>query len=198
VLNITQLTAKEKTMQKNFSVAFIIVLLILFNSDSNASTAEQEYHQANKQFAKGNYSQAVHIYQSLLADPFCGISPSVLYTRIADSYFNLGDYRNALYAYRRALIGQRESEKPATQYWIGFSMLMLGKRVDAVNEFLKIPALYPESGMWISTAYYWAGRACEQMGQRELAAEYFGKAGGSGRSTQERFALEKAKEAKGK
>jgi len=185
-------------MQKTFSVIFIIVLLVLFNNISCASTSEEEYRKANKQFVKGNYSQAVRIYQQLVADPACNISPGILYIRLADSYFKLEDYRNALYAYRRALSKQKASDRPATQYWIGFSTFMLGEKADAVNEFLKIPELYPNSGMWVSTAYYWAGRVCEQMGEKELAAKYLGKAGGSGRSSQERFALDKAKKLKDK
>jgi len=183
-------------MLKRLIAVFIMLLTVFLGSTVYAFTADQKYDRANQQFEKGNYAYSIRIYQSLLADPHCNIAPSVLYTHIADGYFKLEDYQNALNAYRKALITQRKSEKPATQYWIGFSMLMLGKRVDAVNEFLKIPALYPDSGMWVSTAYYWAARVCEQMGKKELAAKYFSKAGGSGRSAQEQFALEKAQKAK--
>jgi TolA-binding protein len=68
----------------------------------------------------------------------------------------------------------------------------MGRNAEALSEFLKIPELYPDSGMWVSTAYYWAGRVCERMGEKELAADYFRKAGGSGKSPQGKFALKKA------
>jgi TolA-binding protein len=68
----------------------------------------------------------------------------------------------------------------------------MGSDAEAVAEFLKIPELYPSSGMWVGTAYYWAGRASERRGKTEEAAEYYRKAGGNGRSTQGRFALKKA------
>jgi tetratricopeptide (TPR) repeat protein len=80
----------------------------------------------------------------------------------------------------------------ASQYWIAFCCLLMGNDAEAVTEFLKIPALYPSSGMWVGTAYYWAGRASERRGNTEDAAEYYRKAGGNGRSTQGRFALKKA------
>ena len=46
--------------------------------------------------------------------------------------------------------------------------------------------------MWVSTAYYWAGKVCEHMGKKDQAAAYYHKAAGTGASTQERFALKKA------
>jgi len=169
-----------------------MIMLVLPYQVLCASNPNQEYRKANKLFAAGNYAEAIVHYQSALASPARDISSSALYTRIADSYFRLGDYKNALNAYRSALKDQKQSERPQTQYWIGFCTFLLGKDAEAVNEFLKIPELYPDSGMWISTAYYWAGRVCERMGKKEPAAEYFRKAGGSGKTTQGKFALEKA------
>jgi hypothetical protein len=39
---------------------------------------------------------------------------------------------------------------------------------------------------------------CERMGKKELAAGYFRKAGGSGKSTEGRFALQRAEAVKSK
>lgn len=176
---------------------FVIILSVLFflHDLSHAATAVQEYHKANKLFTAGNYSKAITLYQSLLAAPPRGVATSVLHTRIADCYFRLEDYRNARESYRKALTEQDETDRPATQYWIGFSTLLMGKDAEALDEFLKIPEHYPDSGMWVSTAYYWAGRVCDRMGKKKQAKDYFRKAGGRGKSAQERFALEKSKAA---
>jgi tetratricopeptide (TPR) repeat protein len=196
MLNFLKATI-EKIMKKNLQIAVFFILLTVLCSGARASTADQEYRKANKLFAKGKYQEAIVLYQSLLADSSRSISSGILYSRMADSYFRLGDYARARETYRKALKEQRESERPATQYWIGFSAFMMGKHAEAVNEFLKIPELYPDSGMWVSTSYYWAGRVCERMGKKSIAAEYFRKAGGSGKSAQERFALEKAEKNRG-
>lgn len=183
----------RKNMKKIHQIAICIILLSALCGGAHASNADQEYRKANKLFGKGKYAEAIVLYQSVLVNPSRSVSTSVLHARIADGYFRLEEYSNAREAYRRALKEQRESERPATQYWIAFSTFMMGRHAEAVDEFLKIPKLYPNSGMWVSTAYYWAGRVCDRMGKRKLAAEYFRKAGGSGKSAQERFALEKAK-----
>jgi tetratricopeptide (TPR) repeat protein len=114
----------------------------------------------------------------------------------ANKLFSHGNYSGALDAYRGAIRNQKPADQPPTQYWIGFCCLMQGKDAEAVKEFLKIPENYPAEGMWISTAYYWAARASERMGKKEQAAEFYRKAGGSGKSTQERFAMKKAENVK--
>ncbi len=184
-------------MKKSLLLAYLILLLLPYGP-SHASGDGPEYSKANKLYAEGRYPEAIVLYKALLSAPSRSISSSALHTRIADGYFQLGDYRNALTAYRSALKEQKQSERPQTQYWIGFCVVLLGKDAEAADEFLKIPQLYPDSGMWVSTAYYWAGRMCERMGKKERAAEYFRKAGGSGASAQGRFALKKAEAVKGK
>lgn len=181
-------------MRKSLLRMFLIILMLLLLSSnlSQASQSKQEFAKANKLFAAGSYSDAISAYQSILSSPSRDVSPGVLHTRIGDSYFQQGKYLNALDAYRWALKDQNLSERAQTQYWIGFCTLLLGRDAEAVTEFLKIPESYPVSGMWVSTAYYWAGRASDRMGNKSQAAEYFRKAGGSGKSAQERFAMKKA------
>jgi TolA-binding protein len=184
-------------MKKNLVIGAILLTLFFAYTAAFATPADQQYSKANKLFAKKNYTQALFIYQSLLSDPDCGISTSMLRIRIADTFFRLESYQNALNEYRIALQEQKESERPQTQYWIGFCTLLLGRNAEAVQEFLKIPQRYPDADMWVSTAYYWAGRACERSGKKEQAAEYFRKAAaGSGKSTQGKFALKKAEKVK--
>jgi tetratricopeptide (TPR) repeat protein len=185
-------------MNTKYRIIAFVVMLVLVCATAYAAGSERDYRKANNLVAKKNYSQAITLYQALLVDPPRSASKSALHSRIADCYFQLEDYRHARDAYRKALDGQSETKKPETQYWIAFSTLLMGNNKEALTEFLKIPNLYPDSGMWVSTAYYWAGRVCERMGSEEQAAVYFSKAGGKGKSAQERFALEKAKQAKGK
>jgi tetratricopeptide (TPR) repeat protein len=159
---------------------------------TSGQSVPREYIKANQMFSQGRYSDAIHLYQSVLSSPSRAISPGLLHTRIADSFFRLTDYQHALDAYRQALKDQKPGERAQTQYWIGFCVFLLGRDSEAVTEFLKIPESYPTSGMLVGTAYYWAGRASERMGRKDQAAELYRKAGGKGTSTQGRFAMKKA------
>jgi tetratricopeptide (TPR) repeat protein len=173
----------------------IVALFLLFGPSSGAAgqTASRDFSHANKLFSQARYAEALPVYQRLLVSRTGSVSSGTLGTRIGDCYFRLGDYTNAVHAYRSALQYQKNSERAATQYWIGMSTFLRGNDADAVAEFLKIPEHYPTSGMWVSTAYYWAGKACERMGKKSQASAYYRKAGGTGASTHERFALKKAK-----
>jgi len=74
--------------------------------------------------------------------------------------------------------------------------MLLGDDAGAVAEFLKIPERYPGAAHWVGTAYYWRARRVNVWAGKEQAAEYYRKAGGKGTTTQERFAMEKAKAVK--
>jgi tetratricopeptide (TPR) repeat protein len=184
-------------MRRNFLFSFFIMsfLILLPAGPSYASGAQpavKEYKKANKLFLAAKYKEAIPLYQQVLTAPPEDAVLGDIYTKIGDSYFQLGSFKSALDSYRSALREQKRSERPQTQYWIGFCCLLLGKDSEAVTELLKIPEFYPESGMWVPTAYYWAGWASERMGKNNIAAEYYRKAGGSGRSTQGRIALKRA------
>jgi len=176
----------------------IIITLYGLPHSANGKSVPPESAKADQLFSQGRYPEAIHLYQAMLSSPSRKLSPAVLHTRIADSFFRLTDYQRALDAYRQALKDQKPVERAQTQYWIGFCTFLLGRDADAVTEFLKIPESYPASGMWVGTAYYWAGRASERMGRKEQAAELYRKAGGKGTSIQERFAMKKAKAVKAK
>lgn len=186
-------------MGKSLLISLLIVLMPLsLLQASDSRSASQEYRTANELFASAQFREALSLYQRLVLAPPEGIALSDIHTRIGDSWFRLGYFKNALGAYRAALQLQNDAERPSTQYWIGFCCFLLGKNAEAKNEFLKIPALYPGSGMWVGTAYYWAARVCERMGQKGEAAEYYRRAGGNGKSTQGKFALKKAETVKRK
>ena len=175
---------------------FVFIIIIAFYGlpySAIGQSAPREYVKADQLFSQGRYAEAIRLYQAVLSSSSQTLSPGLLHTRIADSFFRLTDYQRALDAYSQALKDQQPAERAQTQYWIGFCTFLLGRDAEAVTEFLKIPESYPASGMWVGTAYYWAGRASERMGRKEQAAEFYRKAGGKGQSTQERFAMRKAK-----
>jgi tetratricopeptide (TPR) repeat protein len=184
-------------MGKSLLILLLIMLPYGSSHASNASSASRDYRIANNLYASDRFQDAISLYQKLLASPPQGVTVNDIHTRIGDSYFHLGSFNNALDAYRAALRDQKESEQPVTQYWIGFCCFLLGRDAEAVTEFLKIPQRYPWAGMWVGTAYYWAGRASERMGKAEEASQYYRKAGGNGRSTQGKYALKKAEAVNG-
>ena len=187
-------------MKKHICVLFLITILTGSNWSAVASAAQpssRDYKKAEKLFIAKNYREAIELYQNVLTAPPDDISLADLHGRIADSHFQLGDFNSALASYRSTLLEQTRGERPMTQYWIGFCCFLTGRDDDAVRELLKIPELYPDSGMLVSTAYYWAGRASERMGKKDQAAEFYRKAGGNGKSTQARFAKKKADAVKG-
>ena len=178
--------------RKIIIVSLIFVVSCGLPHAASAQSGPREYIKADKMFSQGRYPDAIRLYQAVLSSPSRTVSPGILHTRIADSYFRLTDYPRALDAYRQALKYQKPAEQAQTQYWIGFCVLLLGRNAEAVTEFLKIPENYPTSGMLVGTAYYWAGRASERMGRKDQAAELYRKAGGKGTSLQERFAIKRA------
>ncbi len=185
-------------MNKRLLKTFFILFAVLGCSNAIAvQPTSRQYGDADRMYAEGKFSDALAAYQRLLAALSGKSDTGNIHSRIGDCYFQLHDYQRALSAYRSALQNQKNSERPPTQYWIGFCSFLLGKDKEAVAEFLKIPEQYPSSGMWVGTAYYWAGRASERMGDKAKAAEYYRKAGGKGRSVQERFAVKKAESAEG-
>lgn len=192
-------------MKRDGRLPYLVILIIIFAAFSpdpsdalSAQAASKDYEKAGRLFAAGRYREAIGLYRQALSALPDDISAADVHTRIADSYFQLADYSSALASYRNALLEQKRSERQMTQYWIGFCCFLSGRDAEAVTEFLKIPELYPDSGMLVSTAYYWAGRASERMGRKEQAAGFYRKAGGNGKSTQGRFAMKKADAVKGK
>ncbi|OGW46091.1 MAG: hypothetical protein A2078_10565 [Nitrospirae bacterium GWC2_57_9] len=185
-------------MKKSLTISFIMVFLQCGLLHADIRPVARDYQKANQLFAASRFQDALSLYQKLLLSPPEGVPVSDIRTRIGDAWFRLGSFGNALDAYRGALQEQKDSARPETQYWIGFCCFLLGRDAEAVAEFLKIPDLYPGSGMWVGTGYYWAGRASELMGRLDEAAEYYRKAGGNGKSTQSKFANRKAQAAKAK
>lgn len=174
--------------------AFFLLSHAAFGAEPASS---RDYRAANKLFAAEKYHKALVLYKKILSSPPADLTPGDIHNKIGDTFFRLANYRSALDAYRLAIRDQRPADRAQTQYWIGFCSFLVGRDAEAVDEFLKIPALYPDAKAWGSTAYYWAGRASERLGKKEQAAEYYRKAGGKGKSTQSKFARKKAEAVKG-
>jgi len=175
----------------------LLTLIAVFSLLTSAALAAEpasssDLDKADKLFAAGKYQEALVLYRKTLSSPPVNLTAGDISSKIGDTFFRLADYRGALDAYRLAIRDQRHVDRAQTQYWIGFCCFLLGRDAEAVEEFLKISALYPDAKAWGSTSYYWAGRASERMGKKEQAAAYYRKAGGNGKSTQSRFARKKA------
>ncbi len=186
-------------MIKSLLKTIVCLAAVLACSSAAAVHAEsREYGKASRMYAEGKYTEALSAYRHVLSAQTGKAGIGKVHARIGDCYFQLHDYSNALDAYRIALQNQSPSAQAPTQYSIGLCSFLLGKDKEAVAEFLKIPERYPSSAIWIGTAYYWAGKASERMGDKTKAAEYYRKAGGRGSSTHERFAIKKAEEVSGR
>jgi tetratricopeptide (TPR) repeat protein len=176
---------------RSFSLGLFLVLVI-GSAGAGESPAHSDYRTANRLFRDQKYREALMLYQRALSAPPNNVSPGDIHRRIGDSYFQLGDFQNALTAYRAAVADPKLADKAQAQYWVGFCCYLVGRDTEAVNELLKVPALPSDAKAWASTAYYWAGRASERMGRKEDAAEFYRKAAGTGTSSQGTHARKKA------
>lgn len=183
-------------MHKGLLPALLAVLFLSAAALAVEPQATRDYKKANDLAAARKYRDAITLYRKLLADPPAKVGPGDIHSRIGDACFKMADYRGALDAYRKAIRDPKLSDKAQTQYWIGFCAFLSGRDAEAVDELLKVAALYPDAKAWGATSYYWAGRASERMGRKEQAAEYYRRAGGNGKSTQGKYAMKKAEKLK--
>jgi tetratricopeptide (TPR) repeat protein len=129
-------------------LSYAITAFFLFSSAAFAAepASSRDYRAANKFFAAEKYSEALALYKKTLSSPPADLTPGDIHNKIGDTYFRLANYRSALDAYRLAIRDQNPADRAQTQYWIGFCCFLVGRDAEAVDEFLKIPALYPDAG----------------------------------------------------
>ncbi len=183
-------------MRKSLLILLLAAILPYSSPASGAPSGSRDYVAANKLFASQRYQEALTLYKKILAESSEDSLPNDIYSRIGDTYFRVGSYEDALMAYRVALKDRNGSRNAENQYWVGICCMLLGRDEEAVSEFLKVPRQYPRAGMWVSTSYYWAGRASERLGKTDDAAAYYKKAAGSGKSTEGAYARRKAEAVK--
>jgi tetratricopeptide (TPR) repeat protein len=183
-------------MMQRFLPAATALVLLWTAAVAAEPASSRDLRDADRLFASGKYQEALVLYHKALSAPPYGLTAGDINSKIGDAHFRVADYRNALNAYRKAVRDQRPADRAQTQYWIGFCCFLVGRDAEAIDELLKVPALYPDAKAWGTTAYYWAGRASERMGKKEQAAEYYRRAGGNGKSTQGKFARKKAEAVK--
>lgn len=183
-------------MKKAAGNLLFLLFLLAGTAGMAIGSPASDYQRAEALFSSQKYSEALALYHRALASPPAGIPAGDIHAKIGDSHFRLGAFASALAAYREAGKDRGISDPARVQYWIGFCCFLTGRDAEAVRELLKVPRFYPDAAMWVSTAYYWAGKASERLGSKDAATEYYKKAAGNGKSNQGKFAMKKAEAAK--
>ena len=94
IMDIENSLKSLKTNSKGRTMA-ILLLMIALPLVSNAATKND----ADKEYAKGNYQQAITDYQSILKK---GVSPDIYYN-LGNAYYRTGNITQSIIAYERAL-----------------------------------------------------------------------------------------------
>jgi TolA-binding protein len=87
----------------------------------------------------------------------------------------LNDYATALTWFKKAMTKAQPDEMAETAYWIAKSYSMTGEEQKAILEYLKIPFLYKDFGMWASTAELEAAALYERIGDTGNAKKLYEK-----------------------
>ncbi len=162
--------------------------------------AQQEYDQAIKAFKKINaekdsslfaqaqlaiasiftkeldHEKALKTYQDIILT-----SPEFkrdAYVKIAEVWMAAKDYAKTIVAYQNALHsdkGESKFIKAQLQFNIADMYERLNQRKASVDEYLKIPYLYPEDVPWVVRAYLRVGRIFEDDEQWEDAKIIYNK-----------------------
>ena len=132
MLNLTQFLVGGIMNRKLLWLLLILLASIIQSSVLAGPSLPPVYIRAERLFAAGKYSEAILFYQQALTDRTSKNATGDIQSRIGDCYFRLQDYVNARNAYRSALLQQKLSQRPPTQYWIGFCTFLLGKDQEAM------------------------------------------------------------------
>ncbi len=101
-----------------------------------------DYHTAEVLFLKGEYVDAIALYQKIFESPETIVGKNEILGRIADSYFNLGEWDKALLGYNKIVkLAKEESFDLHCQIRVAYCLLKLNKKAD--NE-VSITAISPE------------------------------------------------------
>lgn len=95
IMEIENVMKKKSNKAKAFGFSFVLMILILMPLSANAITKQN----ADDEYAKGNYQQAIKDYQEILKT---GVS-SEIYYNLGNAYYRTDNITQALLAYERAL-----------------------------------------------------------------------------------------------
>ncbi|MCX7737261.1 MAG: tetratricopeptide repeat protein [Candidatus Kapabacteria bacterium] len=115
-------------MKKLSVISF--VLIFLFNI-TNAKDYNQIFNKANELYAKGNYSEAIENYKSIIKD---GYESAEIYFNIANSYYKLKKIPESILYYERARKIAPEDED------INFNLKIANLRI--VDKFEVVPKFF--------------------------------------------------------
>ena len=95
IMEIENVMKKKSNKAKVSSFSFVLMILMLMPLSANAITKQN----ADDEYAKGNYQQAIKDYQEILKT---GVS-SEIYYNLGNAYYRTDNITQALLAYERAL-----------------------------------------------------------------------------------------------
>lgn len=95
IMEIEKVMNKKSNKAKAFGFSFVLMILMLLPLSANAITKQN----ADDEYAKGNYQQAIKDYQEILKT---GVS-SEIYYNLGNAYYRTDNITQALLAYERAL-----------------------------------------------------------------------------------------------
>ena len=95
IMEIENVMKKKSNKAKASGFSFVLMILMLMPSSVNAITKQN----ADDEYAKGNYQQAIKDYQEILKT---GVS-SEIYYNLGNAYYRTDNITQALLAYERAL-----------------------------------------------------------------------------------------------
>ena len=95
IMEIENVMKKKSNKAKAFGFSFVLMILMFMPLSANAITKQN----ADDEYAKGNYQQAIKDYQEILKT---GVS-SEIYYNLGNAYYRTDNITQALLAYERAL-----------------------------------------------------------------------------------------------
>ena len=95
IMEIENVMKKKSNKAKASGFSFVLIILLLMPLSANAITKQN----ADDEYAKGNYQQAIKDYQEILKT---GVS-SEIYYNLGNAYYRTDNITQALLAYERAL-----------------------------------------------------------------------------------------------
>ena len=106
---------------------------------------QMRYHEGLDLFHARNYSQAIEVFESLIAsDANNSLSDNAQYW-IGESHYALGQYKNAVIDFEKVFTFPKSNKNTDAQFKLGLCYVRLGDSAKASEEFQRLIDVYPES-----------------------------------------------------